>query len=157
MPTLTWEQEPTSRWLQFRFDQLGRSFFLKQPEIINQLCVLTDRDVVVHLHQQPYTASFWGNLMPLPQRPGIRRKADNPPASLSLAGDVCTIEHQTGGRWLGPEGWQTYPHYIRLTPADAPARTIVAQTCRKCGHRNRATARYCTQCGHNEFDPIYGE
>lgn len=154
MSTLTWEQEPTSRWLQLHFDALGRRFLLKQPDIINQLCVLTDRDVVVHLNQQPFMASFWGNLLPLPQKPGIRRGGAGTPA---LMNDACSIEHGQGGRWLGPDGWQPSPHYIRLDPVGVEiAPTPTGQRCRQCGRTNRPTARYCANCGHSEFDPIYG-
>lgn len=157
MPSVIWEQEADPLKLKLHFNTLGRSYYIAQPEVINQLVSSYDKLVRLHKDQQVFEADFT-RLLGVAQKPGVARKQNA--GSPMLHQEVCGIEQN--GQWLGPDGWQSERQYVRLRPADdsggTPPPPPVASRllCTNCNTPNVLGAVVCRNCGLNtQFQPVY--
>lgn len=157
MPTVNWEQEADPLKLKLYFNTLGRSYYITQPEVINQLVSSYDKLVRLHKDQQVFDADFT-RLLGVAQKPGIVRKQGA--SSPAQQQDLCSIEQN--GQWLGPDGWQSERQYVRLRPADGivdippPPPVASKLLCTNCDTQNVVGAVVCRNCGLNtHFKPIY--
>lgn len=157
MPTITWEQEADPQKLKLHFDTLGLTYYITQPEVINQLVSTYQKDVRLHKDQQVFDVDFT-RLLGVAQKPGVARKREA--SRTPSLQDVCSIEQN--GQWLGPDGWQSERQFISLHPADRtqmilpPPPVASKQLCTNCGTMNIMGALVCRQCGSSShFQPVY--